>query len=321
MTKPIIGLLGGSGFVGKVLANRLVESGYAVRILTRRRGHARELWLLPDTHVVEVDMRAQEQLNEACSGCHAIINLAGILNERRDNGDGFHQVHVELTRRVAKACKAADVSHLIQMSAINADSFAASYYLRSKGEAEKLLGDEDGKRLAVTIMRPSVIFGSHDEFTNRFARLIKLVPGVLPLPAVHVRFQPVYVGDVANAIVRTLSDRESAGQRYDLGGPEIIAFGDLVGYLARVIGRPTRVIGLGKLLSSVQANILEYVPGKPFSRDNLRSMQEDSVCTQTNGLERLGITPTPMRVIVPAYLNGRNVRQRYYGYRAAAKRD
>ncbi len=321
MTQSIIGLLGGSGFVGAVLANHLVDAGHAVRVFTRKREHARELWLLPDTDVVEVNVEDQEQLNDAVAGCAAVVNLIGILNERGDNGEGFRRAHIDVTQRAIKACKTSDVPHLVHMSALNADSFAASYYLRSKGEAEKLLAAENGNRLTTTIMRPSVIFGPHDDFINRFATLLRLAPGVFPLACAGARFQPVYVGDVADAIVRVLTDRAHAGQRYDLGGPEVFTLREIVEYIARVIGRPVKVVALGAALAKLQANVLEYVPGKPFSRDNLRSLEEDSVCTQGNGLDRLGIAPTPMRVIVPRYLGGHDMRHRYYGFRTTARRD
>ncbi|MEX2481960.1 MAG: complex I NDUFA9 subunit family protein [Gammaproteobacteria bacterium] len=321
MKKLTIGIMGGSGFVGGVLANRLVERGHTVRIFTRRRDHARESWLLPNTHVIEVDPAEPEQLNDAFSGCAGVVNLAGILNERGDNGEGFRRVHVDLALRVAKACKHADVAQLVHMSALNADSFAASYYLRSKGEAEKLLLAEHGKRLAVTILRPSVIFGPHDDFTNRFARLVRFTPGVFPLARATARFQPVYVGDVADAIVHMLETRAGSGQRHDIAGPEIVTLGEIVDYVARVSGHPVRVIPLGNLLSRLQANVLEHMPGKPFSRDNLRSLEEDSVCGPINVLDTFGITPTPMRVIVPRYLAGNDVRRRYYDYRTLAGRD
>lgn len=321
MTKSTIGLFGGSGFVGSVLANQLVAAGHAVRILTRRRANARELWLLPDTTIVEVDNTHQEQLTEACRGCDAIVNLVSILNERGDNGAGFRAVNVELPRRLVKAVKAAQVPHLVQFSALNADSFAQSYYLRTKGEAEKLLGDEQGTQLTLSIVRPSLIFGPHDGFTNRFANLLKLAPGIFPLAAADTRFQPVYVGDVAAAVITILNDVKAAGRRYDFGGPEVFTLKELVEYIADVIERPTRVIGLGPFLSSVQANVLEYVPGKPFSRDNLRSMEEDSVCAGANGIEQLGVTPTPIRTVVPGYLGGNNQRRRYYGFRITARRN
>lgn len=321
MSRMTIGILGGSGFVGGVLANRLVAAGHRVRIFTRARNHARDVWLLPDTDVFELDPREQEHYNDAFEGCDAVVNLVGILNERGDDGEGFRRAHVDVPLRAAKACKTVDVPHLLHMSALNADSFAASYYLRSKGEAEKLLAAESGKRLTVTILRPSVIFGPHDDFTNRFARLLRLAPGLFPLACANARLQPVFVGDVAEAMLRCLTVRDAAGQRYELGGPEILTLGEIVTWLGQLIGRPTRVVPLNDTLASVQANVLEYVPGKPFSRDNLRSLAEDSVCTQANGLEVLGIAPTPMRAIVPHYLGNGDVRYRYYGYRTTARRD
>jgi uncharacterized protein YbjT (DUF2867 family) len=321
MSRMTIGILGGSGFVGSALANRLVAGGHRVRLFTRAREHARDCWLLPNTEVVELDPREQEHYNHGFAGLDAVVNLVGILNERGDDGTGFRQAHVDIPLRAAKACKTADVAHLLHMSALNADSFASSYYLRSKGEAEKLLQAESGKRLVVTILRPSVIFGPHDDFTNRFARLLHLAPGVFPLARASARLQPVFVDDVAEAMVRCLTQREAAGRRYDLGGPEIMTLGEIVSYIGRVVGRPVRVIGLNDFLSAVQANVLEYVPGKPFSRDNLRSLSEDSVCTQANGLDQLAITPTPMRVVVPRYLGGDDVRHRFYAHRTAAGRD
>lgn len=321
MSKSTIGLLGGSGFIGSVTANHLVEAGYAVRILTRSRENARGTWLLPDCDVVEVNALDQEQLDDAVAGLGAVVNFVGILNEKRDNGEGFHTAHVEITRRLVKACKDADVRHIVQISALNADSFASSYYLRSKGEAEKLLGEENGPRLTTTILRPSVVFGPHDDFVNRFAALIRVAPGVFPLASPDTRFQPVYVGDLAEAIVRVIGDRSAAGQRYDIGGPEVMSLAEIVAYIARLLGRPLKIIPLGASLSALQANILEFVPGKPFSRDNLRSMKEDSVCQQNDGLVELGIEPTPMRAIVPGYLGGGDMRHRYYDYRAEARRD
>ncbi|MEQ8496118.1 MAG: complex I NDUFA9 subunit family protein [Gammaproteobacteria bacterium] len=321
MKKTPIGLLGGSGFLGGVLANRLVAAGYAVRIFTRARAHARESWLLPDTDVVEVETTEQESLNDAFAGCATVVNLVGILNERGDDGAGFRRAHVDVAVRAAKACKHAGVPHLVHISALNADSFAASHYLRSKGEAEKLLAEENGRVLRVTIMRPSVMFGAQDDFTNRFARLVRLAPGVFPLACAGARLQPVYVGDVADACLRVIADHNLGGQRFELAGPEVVTLAELVRYVSELIGHPVRVIPLGRTLSKLQANVLEHVPGKPFSRDNLRSLEEDSVLTQGNGLDVLGIVPTPMSVILPAYLGHAGTRHRYYAYRTTARRD
>ena len=321
MTKQIVGLLGGAGFVGSVIANRLVNHGFAVRIFTRRRDRARHLWLLPDTHIIETDPIEQDQLNTAVSGCSALINLIGILNEGRDNGEGFRRAHTEITLRAIKACKASDVRRFIQMSALGADSFAPSYYLRTKGEAEKLVLAEQNSRFRATIMRPSVIFGPDDDFINRFARLLKMSPRVFPLACASARFQPVYVGDVAEAFITALQDDSTVEKRFDLGGPKVLTLAEIVKYVARVIDRPTYVIPLGQFLSSVQANVLEYFPGKPFSRDNLRSTQEDSVCDGTNGLDQFGIHPTPIDIVVPRYLGGNDMRSRLYEYRTEARRD
>ncbi len=315
-----IGILGGTGFVGSVLANRLVTQGYRLRILTRDRQHGRGLWLLPDTEVVEIDPLDQDRLSHALGGCSALINLVGILNERGDNGAGFRRVHVDIAINAAKACKAQDVPRLLHISALNADGLAASHYLRSKGEAEKLLMAEHGKRLAVTIMRPSVIFGPHDRFLNRFAGLLAMSPGLFPLACASTRFQPVYVGDVADAFICALSDNATAGHKYDLGGPDVRSLAEIVDYVARVSGHPTRIIALGQTLSSLQASIMEYLPGKPFSRDNFRAAQQDSICAQSNGLVTLGLAPTPMESIVPQYLGGRSMRNRYDDFRGTAAR-
>ena len=320
MTKVTIGILGGGGFVGTVIANRLVEEGYAVRIFTRDRERARDVWLLPDTDVVVVDPLDQDALSAAITGCAALINLVGILNEKGHDGEGFRRAHVEITAHTIRACKDNGIGRLLQMSALKADSFAPSYYLRTKGEAEKLVLDAHGEQLQATIMRPSVIFGPHDDFMNRFAALLRLTPGVFPLACASARFQPVYVGDVATAFVTALDDKTTYGKRYDLGGPEVMTLAQIVRYVADVIGKTVVIIPLGKALSAVQANILEYVPGKPLSRDNLRSTEEDSVLIADNGLLTLGITPTAMDVIVPTYLADKNQRTRYYGFRTEARR-
>ena len=320
MSKYTIGILGGSGFIGSFLANELVERGHAIRILTRDREHARHLWLLPDTEVIALDPYDQDQLNHAAAGLDGMVNLVGILNERGDSGAGFRHAHVDLAVRVLKACKAAEVRRLVHMSALNADSFAPSHYLRSKGEAEKLVLAEHSRRLAVTVLRPSVMFGPHDSFLNRFARLLALCPGVFPLACAQARFQPIYVGDVAAVCLHALAAHAPDAARYDLGGPAILSLREIVEYVARVIGRPVRIVELGPRLSALQANLLEFVPGKPFSRDNLRSLQEDSVCARGNGLEQLGIAPTPLEAIVPQYLGGRQQRRRLYGFRVRARR-
>ena len=315
-----IGIFGGTGFVGSHLANELVERGYALKLFTRSRERARELWPLPNTQVVEFDIYDEHAVAEHLAGCDAAINLAGILNEKGDNGAGFRRVHTELTRSIIKACAEAGVKRYLHMSALNADPFGPSYYLRTKGEGENaaMAAHDDG--LPTTVFRPSVIFGPRDDFFNRFAKLLKLSPFVFPLACASARFQPVYVGDVTEAFVRCLTDRATFGQRYDLGGPEEKTLLEIVRYIAKISGTHRLIIPLGNGLSKLQANILEYVPGKPFSRDNLRSTTEDSVCRGDNGLNTLGIEPTSIGEVVPAYLGGKHERMRYYNMRTAARR-
>lgn len=316
-----IGIFGGTGFVGSFLANELIERGYSLKLFTRSRERARELWPLPNTQVVELNVYDENAVTAHLATCDAVINLAGILNEKGDSGAGFRRVHTELTRLIIKACAAAGVKRYLHMSALNADPFGPSYYLRTKGEGENaaMAAHDDG--LPTTVFRPSVIFGPRDDFFNRFARLLKLSPLVFPLACANARFQPVYVGDVADAFIRCLSDRATFGQRYDLGGPHEMSLLEIVRYVAKVTHTKRLIIPLGSGLSKLQANILEYVPGKPFSRDNLRSTTEDSVCRGDNGLVTLGIEPTAIGEIVPRYLGGKHERMRYYNLRTAARRQ
>ena len=321
MSMAPIGIFGGSGFVGSVLANRLVEQGYSLRIFTRDREHARHLWLLPDTTVVAVDTGDQDRLQAGLDGCAAAVNLIGILNERGDSGAGFRRAHVDTVAHLIKACKTVDVPHLLHLSALKADSGGPSHYLRTKGEAEKLLLAEHGRRLRVTIVRPSVIFGPHDDFLNRFARMLALAPGIFPLACAGAKLQPVYVGDVAEACVRMLQSPAAARTTYDLGGPAVLTLREIVEYVASVCERPTRVIPLGPGLSTMLARLLEFAPGKPLSRDNLRSLEVDSILSGANGLTALGIEPQPLAALVPRYLARQSLRGRYNQFRRTAGRE
>jgi NADH dehydrogenase len=305
-----IGILGGSGFVGGKLANLLDGRGFKLRLLTRSRERCRYLWMLPNTRIIEVNVHDQDALSLALADCDAVINLVGILNERKDDGRGFQRVHVELVSKVVKACKVNGIRRLLHMSAMNADPFGPSYYLRTKAEAEDLVMNATDDGLGVTIFRPSVIFGPGDAFLNRFAQLLRTAPLMFPLACTNARFQPVYVGNVVEAFYRTLTQADSLGRRYDLGGAEVKTLGELVDYVAHVIGVRRVIIPLGPLASRLQANVLEFFPGKPFSRDNYRSTQEDSVCRGENGLVQLGIEPTTLGTIVPTYLGRHTQRQR-----------
>ncbi len=295
-----ITILGGSGFVGRTLCEHLVRAGYAIRVLTRARLHARELWVLPNTQCIACDVHDVNAVSAAIQGCTAVVNLVGILNERGDDGTGFRRAHVDVTQVALAACRRAGVTRYLHMSALNAAADAPSHYLKTKGEAERLVQQCFG--LGVTIFRPSVIFGPGDGLFSRFAGLLRLAP-VLPLACAAARMQPVYVGDVAAALVSALQDKSTLGKRYALGGPQVMTLHEIVRYVLVVTGWRRVVLPLGSGLSRVLAEIMEHLPGKPFSRDNLRSASLDSVILpQHPGLADLGITPTPISAIVPGYL-------------------
>jgi NADH dehydrogenase len=320
MTIGTVALVGGSGFIGSVLANRLVASGAQVRIVTRDRQHARHLWLLPNTEVIALAPADPDAYLAALTGCNAVVNLVGILNERGDDGRGFHRAHVEFVHELVKQAKAAEVARLIHLSALNADAAASSYYLRSKGEAERLLAAEHGRRLSVTVIRPATVFGPHDSFLNRFARLLALAPGVLPLACAATRVQPVYVGDVAAACVAALMSADGDYRRFDIGGPQVLTLAELVRYVAEISGRRCHILELGPSWSRLMANVLEYAPGKPLSRDNVRALAHDVVVAGSNGLDSLGIVATPLAAVVPQYLGQAGLRQRFFRFRGNAGR-
>ncbi len=301
MGKQEICVLGGTGFVGRHLVNRLAEQGLQVKVLTRRRERHRALLVLPTVKLIEADVHNSAQLQHHFQGCDAVINLVGILNEEGHDGSGFKRVHVELAHKIIKACQDQRVQRLLHMSALSAHATqGASFYLRTKGEAEDYMHANAGESLNVTSFRPSVIFGPDDRFINRFAGLLKLAP-ILPMACPNARFAPVYVGDVADAFAAALNDPSTYGRRYDLCGPREYTLKALVQYTAKLMGVKRLVIGLPDRLSRLQASILEYVPGKPLSLDNYRSLTQDSVCRDG---ERC---PTTLESIVTEYLHLRRV--------------
>ena len=303
MSKPLVVMLGGSGFVGRHLAPRLVAAGYRVRVPSRNRNIAREVGSVPGVELLTCNVHDPEALRRVVEGADAAINLVGILNEPGYGGAGFNRAHVELTRNLIAACKQAGVKRLLQMSALNAGR-GSSHYLLTRGEAEKLV-KESG--LDWTLFQPSVIFGRGDGLFQRFALLLKLAP-VLPLAKAGTRFAPVYVGDVADAFAVSLQRKDSVGQTFELYGDQTLTLKQIVEYTAEQMGLKRLVVPLPDALARVQAMLFDFVPGKPFSTDNYRSLQLDSV-GGIDGLHRLGITKTSIDAIVPQLL-GRGSRQR-----------
>lgn len=303
MTQRRIVVFGGSGFVGRHLVPRLCAAGWQVVVPSRNRSRERSLLVLPGLRMVNLDVHVETHMQRLLDDADAAINLVGILNERGHDGAGFQRAHVEFTRRITAACRASGTRRLLQMSALNAGR-GTSHYLRSRGEAEACVRNCG---LDWTIFQPSVIFGPGDGLFERFARLLHLTP-VLPLARADAKFAPVHVGDVATAFVRALDDPSSIGQTLELYGPEVLTLAQIVRYTARQLGLRRAIVPLPDALGRLQAALMDYVPGKPFSSDNFRSLLLDSV-GGVDGLYRLGIERTPIDAVVPEQLRG-NARQR-----------
>lgn len=300
-------LLGGSGFVGRHVCNQLVGRGYSVTVPTRNRERAKNLITLPTADVVVADVNDAASLAGVMSGCDAVINLVGVLHDGRGRGS-FREAHVGLAQKVVEACRQRGVRRLLHMSALNADAKGPSAYLRSKGEAERIV-KESG--LDYTIFRPSVIFGREDRFVNLFAKLQSLFP-VIPLGSADARLQPVYVNDVAFAYAEALPRLETFGATYDLAGPKVYTLRELVRYVGVVTGNARPVMGLGKGLSYLQALSMELLPGKLLTRDNLKSMTVDSV--SANALPFASV-PTGLEAVAPDWLAQGTPRDRYNLFR------
>ena len=318
MRHQTIALIGGTGFIGRDLVNRLVKDGRQVRIATRRRAHAAELSIFP-VEILEIDVYDPVQLAAFIHGADAVINLSGILHSRRGDpyGADFARVHVELPKKIAAACVAQHVPRLLHMSDLGARSDGASMYLRSKGDGELVVRSASG--LHPTIFRPSVVFGPGDRFLNTFANLQRNLP-VIPLACAQARFQPVYVGDVAQAILRALDLERSHGKIYELGGPHIYTLEALVRFAGETIGQDRRIIRLPRWAGRLQARLFELLPGEPvLTRDNLDSMKIDNVLSAPMAAE-LGIMPTSLEAVAPEYLNDLTPRGRFNLYRARAHR-
>ena len=301
MSTHKICLLGGTGFVGKRLAARLSEAGHGVVILTRHRERQRDLLVLPTVRLVQGDVYDPEFLRKQFEGRDTVINLVGILNEKGRDGRGFARAHAELPSMIAETCRQTGVARLLHMSALHATPKAPSHYLRTKALGEDAVHRAGNPDFHVTSFRPSVIFGPGDGFLNRFAGLLRLTPGVFPLACPQARFQPVYVEDVVRAFVESLDNHKTFGRRYDLCGPKAYTLREIVEYVAGLMGKRACIVGLNDALSYLQAATLEFVPGKPFSLDNYRSLKVDSVC-EKGFPEVFGITPASLEEIAPNYL-------------------
>jgi NADH dehydrogenase len=319
-------VLGGGGFIGRYVIDRLVARVASVVVPTRRRDRIKELIVLPTAEVIEADVHDTAALGRLVSDCDAVINLIGILHGDRpptssgSYGSKFLQAHVELPRRIVAACERYGVRRLLHMSALGADPRGPSMYLRSKGDGERVV--QSSSVLETTVFRPSVVFGREDRFLNVFARMARWLP-VLAIGRPDARMQPVWVADVATAIVNTLDHVETYGRTYELCGPRIYTLRELVQFAAHASGHPRPVLGLPDPAANMMAWIFERLPGDPvMSRDNLDSLKVDSVASRQPywPAPELGIHPTPMEPEAVQYLAGLHPRTRFSAFRARARR-
>jgi uncharacterized protein YbjT (DUF2867 family) len=309
-------ILGGSGFVGSVLCETLVRrsggGGGRISVPSRRSARVKHLLTLPTVEVVQADVHDDAELARLVAGRDAIVNLVAILHGSEAD---FERTHVALPRRLARVCLAAGVPRVVHVSALAADAHAPSIYLRSKAAGEVALQQP---ALAVTILRPSVIFGAGDSFLNLFARLQAVLP-VMPLACAGARFQPVWVDDVAEAIVRSLADPATVGKTLECVGPRVYTLAELVRLAGRWSDHERPVLALPAALGRLQARIMEWLPGEPLmSIDNVRSMQVANVASgQGPGLEQLGIESTALEAIGPGMLAAIGEQARLNRWRAA----
>lgn len=292
-------LLGGTGFIGRHLASRLVALGHDVTVLTRARHRHKDMLVLPTIRLRQGNPLDPVDLVSAMQGADSVVNLIGIVNERGRDGQGFHRAHVAITEKALAACHDAGVRRFVQMSALRADPAGSSHYLRSKGVAEERVRESG---LDWTILQPSVVFGREDDFINRFAGLLRHLP-VFPLAKANTRLAPVFVGDVAAAVVRSLEEPRAIGQVFQLCGPRVYSLREIVRLTSRLIGKERPVVGLSPTLGRMQARLMEFVPGKPFSRDNFLTLSTHNICDSgAPGLSDLGIVPTHLEPEVSRYL-------------------
>ncbi|MCH8855499.1 MAG: complex I NDUFA9 subunit family protein [Proteobacteria bacterium] len=295
-------VLGGSGFVGRALCEQLLRrfgAGVRITVPTRRLRHAQAVQSLPGVTVVQADVF--RDLPALVPGHDAVVNLIAIL---QGSAAAFEQVHVELPRRLAAALPAAGVRRLVHVSALGVDAQAPSRYLRSKAAGEAVLQvATQTSALDLTVLRPSLVVGAGDRSVNLFAVLQASFP-LMPLAGANAQLQPVWVQDLARALVEVLVRREAIGQTYEIAGPRVLTLAELVRLAGQVAGHPRPVLPLPGPVATLQALAMECLPGEPLlSRDNLASLTVPNIASgRLPGLAELGITPASLEAVLPTYL-------------------
>lgn len=312
-------VLGGTGFVGRSVCDKLVArsggAGGRIVVPTRFPGRVGSLKALPTVEIVRADVHDDATLRRLLRGKDAVIQLIAILHGRPPE---FERAHVEFAKRLADACAACGVKRVVHVSALGASVDAPSAYQRTKAHGEAMLRQAP---LDLTIVRPSVIFGEHDHFMNLFARLQRIFP-VMPLAGADAKFQPVWVEDVAELIVRALDEHSTIGQTIECTGPQVYTLRQLVALAGLWSGHPRPIIGLPHAIGRLQAALLELLPGAPLmSRDNVDAMKIDNVASgKLPNLDQFGIHARSMESVMPRLLAGIDGVARLDPWRAQARR-
>ncbi|MCA3625009.1 MAG: complex I NDUFA9 subunit family protein [Methylobacterium sp.] len=301
----LVTIFGGSGFLGRHLTQALSRRGWRVRAAVRRpdlAGHLQPLGMVGQIHAVQANLRYPDSVARAVDGADAVVNLVGILHE--GGRQTFSAVQAQGPRIVAEAAAKAGVESLVQVSAIGADPNSPADYARSKaaGEAATLAAFP-----TAVIMRPSIVFGPEDQFFNRFADMARFLPFLPLIGGGETKFQPVYVGDVAEAIARALEGAAKPGTTYELGGPEVKSFKALLEYILAVTGRSRPLVPLPFPIARLQASVMELLPSPMLTVDQVRMLETDNVVSAQaiaakRTLAGLGVTPTTIEAVVPSYL-------------------
>jgi NADH dehydrogenase len=300
MAEGLVTVFGGSGFLGRYLVRRLARKGLRIRVAVRHPNLA--LFLKPvgdvgQIQIVQANLRNRASLDAAVAGADAVVNLVGILFE--SGAQKFMKIQAEGPGMVAEAAAGAGVKRLVQISAIGADADGASLYARSKAAGEKAATEAYPE---VTIIRPGLLFGPEDNFLNRFAALARLSP-VMPLICGATKFQPVFAGDVADAIVAVLDDPSTRRKTFELGGPRVMTFKALLDYIQSEIQTRRPYIPIPAFAAKIKAFFLQWLPTPPLTIDQVRLLEEDNVAAKdAPGFKALGLTPTPLEAVAPAYL-------------------
>ena len=304
-------VFGGSGFIGRYVVRNLAHEGWLVRAAVRRPDEA--LFLKTSGAIgqitpVAANIRDRASVARAVAGADAVINLVGILHE--SGRQRFKAVQAEGARMIAEEAAKAGARHLVHISAIGADPNSPSAYARTKAEGETAVRQAFPN---ATILRPSIVFGPEDGFFNRFAQMAMLSPALPLIGGGRTRFQPVYVGDVADAVMKVIQYPDAAGKTYELAGPKAYTFAELMRLMLRETGRKRLLVPVPFPIASMMGAVMQCLPSPPLTADQVRLLKRDNVPSPGSaGLADLGITPTAVEAIIPTYLDRYRARGYYH---------